>query len=574
MNEKLSPKYSGKPQEKVPMSGTVGEQNLSMPEGILLSDLVGEFDVSVAPWDDYSEYIPEQDSGLQESTEEFSSLEKLSEARGVAKACRDYFNSTDNPTYEGFMNSPFAMEIGRGYYNSNARIEGVPEDRSAYGTETVAMTKVAPEPEKQFDSTKASKELLKVLDLFNSSKKHIATVESRVEEKYERLYELAYSVAAKKSNSRHALICGDAGIGKTYEVTRAVESGLNPNFELVEVKGDAVGKSITSIIQFFYENRNGKLVVLDDADGVLVVKDQTINNALKAFLDTDKPVFRMSITVNDRINSARGKREKKDESTMSFDLSRIKEGYVSLYDGDGIKLAEEKVSNEDRKFYTKFTEAYEYGKTKKKKNFEKFSKFGLIGRISEALYVEDDDYEEDDDGNADGDTDLDLVTTSELMPIAFRFESRTIFISNLKRDMLSDAVSSRFDIEEISLTNEEFLARLKQIIGTMDVNKDGAHSKEDAVWGKKVVFGLLCVLVEAYETGAKLNGASIALGGKLQFRVVSQLVDKWCRLAEKYREEKNVKDRKLIEPAIQARFLSMYAIPYLENLRDSRRNGG
>lgn len=545
----------------------------------VLSDLVGEFQGPSGPWDDYSGYvIPSEFEDFlfeQEITDENRDrLMEASSMAGLADECKAYFRTAANPSYADFQEAT-GIKVAKCYYDY---YWGKFQAKPSWANDDSAAE--APAPVKEFDPSTASKELLNLIKLYNSADEKAAALDDTVREKFERVYDLAYAVSAKKSNILHAMICGDAGIGKTYEVNKAVNLGIaKSKLQLVEGKGDAAGRSITTLVQFMWENREGKLILMDDSDAILTVRDQGINNALKAFLDPDNPVFRMSSTINDRLNKfARDSKAKENKGSGSaaatgvarenfyIDSSRLRENVVSFYDNSGNEIATEQITDDQRRFYESLQARMGGKKSAKKSMLEKYTRTGVFTRVREA------DEDEWDAGDEEDNTDEEFLDNdTETIPIAFEFKSRTIFISNLKRDQLTDAVQSRFDIEEVSLTNEEFLTRLGQIIDTMNVNKEHAFPDDLANHGKTAVFALIMVLVEAYESGAKLGGSPVVLGGKLQFRIVPQLVDKWCREAEKYMEATKVTDKRKAEAAIQQKFIRKYALPTFANLRGSKR---
>lgn len=552
--------------------------DLSMFDGFVVSDLVGPFIKSSNPWDDFRDFSGDGED-LFESTEVHPGVLRLFEAAGLADSCRQYFlalykeGRLDDASFEDWKTSDFVVPgTSKAYYEiyGPRRVDIVKKALAMTGQN---MDTKAVAPKKEFDPSQASKGLLTTLSLFDKGEEAAKNLEDQVDGKYEKVYDLAYGIAAKTVNSRHGLIGGDAGIGKSFTVNQAINKGLaKSGLELVEAGGDAAGSSMTSMIEFFFRNREGKLVIMDDSDGILTVRDQGINNALKVFLNPEPKMFTMASTINVRLNKIFGAQRAR-ESAIIIDTSRLKDHIVSFRDGAGDKLCEETLTDVQVKFYEKLKEELEFKEPSKKRMLENYAKTGIYSRIREDGENEEDTGDDDDEDWGD-DEDGEDLDVNEQVPMSFVFKSRTIFISNLKRDQLSDAVRSRFDIEELSLTNEEFIARLRKIIGTMNVNQEGAHSKEDAEWAKKVVYGLLCILVEAYESGANLGGTEVILGGKLQFRLVPQLVDKWMSMVYKYIERNGKADHKKIEGAIMKRFITLYALPSLANLRDSKRAAG
>ena len=532
----------------------------------VLSDLIPEISKNSEPWNDFTGYdVP---LGTEELLYEREIAEKdlprlleMGDMAGLSSACKEYFRENPtNPTYEGFKEFS-GLSIARCYFDPYLqKFKAYPNWANGGSSGNF----VPAQPEKIFDPSLASPDLLKLVKLFDSSDEKTVSIAAAVNEKFERIYDLAYAIAAKQSNSRHGMVCGDAGVGKSFEVNKAINHGISKSgLTLVATRGDAAGRSLSSLVQFMWDNREGKLILMDDSDGILTVKDAGIDNALKSFFDTDNPVFTMSSSLNDYLNRAATRRAPRRES-VHIDASRLHENVVSFRDADGVVLATESIDPSQKRFFESLQDRINSRKSSKKAILEKYARTGVFSRIRE-------DDEDDDWGEGDEEGDEEFVDTNEnSIPIAFEFKSRTIFISNLKREQLTDAVKTRFDIEEVSLTNEEFIARLKSIIGTMNVNREGAFTKELSEHGKKVILALVCVLVEGYETGAKLGGQSVVLGGKLQFRLIPQLVDKWCRLATKYMAQSKVTDLRKVEAAIHQRFIRMYALPAFANLRDSK----
>lgn len=108
-------------------------------------------------------------------------------------------------------------------------------------------------------------------------------------ETMEDIEEVTRSIAAGAPGMNSLLITGRAGTGKTFNVEKALEKeGLVQDEDYFKLQG-----SISKIEMYrkFYQFKDGKVIVFDDADSVF--GDPESRNILKAALDS-KPVRRVS----------------------------------------------------------------------------------------------------------------------------------------------------------------------------------------------------------------------------------------------------------------------------------------
>ena len=81
-------------------------------------------------------------------------------------------------------------------------------------------------------------------------------------------------------------VCGSPGTGKTFTVKKVLQSMGVWEEKVVWKSGTIAG--FTGLLQVLWENKKNKILVLDDCDNLLVKKDQSALNILKAALNTEQ----------------------------------------------------------------------------------------------------------------------------------------------------------------------------------------------------------------------------------------------------------------------------------------------
>lgn len=393
------------------------------------------------------------------------------------------------------------------------------------------------------------------------------SVEEAVEEKYAAVYEAAQRLANGRSLKHHVFICGDAGVGKSYSVEKAVEFGLNqwrPNKRQtvkpeVIVKHGSIGSTMTNILLFFYENRDDKLLVLDDCDGFVETKDQDVQNFLKAILDPDMHAVSVSPTIRANANRIMQREweqlQKKlgEAAEIEVDTTRLHEGKASV-NVNGIDIEFPVTMEEARQLWSAFPNAQLGRKMKeamepKKVSFRenksvRYNKLGDLVSMKEADFVNNYDPDED-DGMSDeeraalmdlmgGNGDEMLDTEAPEIPASWQFTSSLLMISNLNLDRVNEAVRSRCQCVELTLTRPEFLCRAEQILDKIKVGDDSSNDPAVVQWAKKESFGIFKAILGATEfQGTGFDDISVNI--PLEFRLVATMTgdylaryDRWC----------------------------------------------
>lgn len=309
----------------------------------------------------------------------------------------------------------------------------------------------------------------------------------------------------------------------------------------IEFNAGDIGRSASAIVAFFYKNKDRKVIVLDDCDSFILSKDQAIQNLLKGMLDLDNTEKNPKlITVSPTIRKLASKLIAADKESMEegvqieINQKALREGRLAV-SINGEEVLNESASPEELK-------QFKLVETKKPiKEHTDYSGLGL-------LYESEDDADEWDDVS-DDDAEI-AAQFAELegeeddgeIPPKWRFASRLIMISNLRKTDLNDAVLSRTLSYELSLTQDEFMARLAQILPHMLTDVETEESAEVVDYAKKAAYAYLLAAVELAAKGGSVGGKPVRIVGKLQFRIIAELAGKWMQRADDYAIKHNMEN--------------------------------
>ena len=339
----------------------------------------------------------------------------------------------------------------------------------------------------------------------------------------------------------------------------------------IEFNAGDIGKAASAIVAFFYKNRQNKIIILDDCDSFVLSKDQAIQNLLKGMLDLDNTEKNPKmITVAPQIRKLASKIIAADNEALEegveveINQNALREGRLAV-SVNGEEVYNEAVSAEELAQF-KLVEAA----PKKKAIRESFNSEDYFGLNLYTENTDDDDWEdmsEDDAEVAAQFAELDNEDPEQIPP-KWRFASRLIMISNLKKSDLNDAVLSRTLSYELRLTQEEFMARLAQILPHMLTDVETEDSAEVVEYAKEVAYAYLLAAVELANKGGSVGGKAVRIIGKLQFRIIAELAGKWMQRADDYAAKNNIEvsdrlslDR--INNAIKKKFFVYDVMPSL-----------
>lgn len=327
----------------------------------------------------------------------------------------------------------------------------------------------------------------------------------------------------------------------TYSIKMAMENEfpvgtLKKKGYSINWRSGDIGSSMSNILVFFYKNREKKIIVLDDCDSFILNKDQAVQNFLKSLLDldnTDKNPKYISTSSTIRNYASNLLNNEMDEGIeISIDKEKLLENKLVVR-VNGKEVFNEQISNEDvRKFK----------KVETKNKFNEQDYFGL-GLFNEDTVVNDDDEfgdkepvenEEEEILNTDGETDEGYI------PSKWRFTSRLIMISNLSKKDLNDAVLSRTLSYEMTLTHDEYLARLSEILPNLLTDVETESSKELVDYAKKIAYANLIAAVDINKNNGSFGGKPVAITTKLEFRLIAELAGKWMQRADNFASKNNI----------------------------------
>lgn len=320
----------------------------------------------------------------------------------------------------------------------------------------------------------------------------------------------------------------------TYSVKLAIQDSWNNSalkskgWKVVMKSGD-IGSSISPVVAFFYTHRENEVIVLDDCDGFILNKQQSVQNFLKAILDQDVKAVSISPTIRNKVNDFINGKNKQSECKISVDQNKLQENILAVSVNDKL-VCEEKISEADAEDFGKYH-------TGGIKSFnERMNAVMHRNHFLEADEAENETEEEtDEELGFSSESDTPDTEDPEEIPEEFVFKSRMIMISNLFLRDVNQAVRSRCDCTEITLTPDEFCCRLKQIIHTLKMSDDSEYPDWMQEYAKNEVFGDLSAVLEIQKKGLSLFGNTITVAdGVLQFRIIPELAGRWCSRCDIY----------------------------------------
>lgn len=517
-----------------------------------------------------------------------SSVWKMTETRGVRKIIAKYIEEVpeEERSWEKFNDGGYntldipqseyktqMKDVALGYYNN---LRGA----APKGEEEAVEERPAFDP----DAADADPLLVRLMKKKQAqAEAKVDSLKEVVEEKYYAIYDAAKRLANGRSLKHHVFICGDAGVGKSYMVEKAIEAGQNqwrPNSrdtkkpEFLGLHG-SIGQGMTNILLFFWKNKEGKLILLDDADGFILNKDQDVQNFLKACLDPDMHPVTTSPTIRARANKVlelewAATQKKLGESTISVDTSRLHEGTMACSVNGNI--FEWGVSMDEAKEITKTfgpspIMVKKYNESKNKVNRWKPDADGRLVLISESSADPDDGLTDEEAESLaemwgeNGPDDALLQIDCPEIPQTWQFTSSLMLISNLRMSQVNDAIRSRCQCVELTLTRPEFLYRAESIIDKIDVGSDSSNDPNTVEWAKKESFAIFKTIVGATSmSGTGFDDIQINI--PLEFRLIATMTGAWLARYDRWCESNEIENPDSIESFEKAEEELM--VPFVE----------
>ncbi len=253
-------------------------------------------------------------------------------------------------------------------------------------------------------------------------------LENDVFYKYEMMGELVKKIVQKDPLYKNVFIYGVGGIGKTFTVEQVVDKYAKPG-DVVTYKGAISG--FTGLLQVLWENRDGKIIIFDDNDGILTGNQQNAANLLKGamemsdprilsysrfkrkkeFIEPDEMVVEEEPIIHDEENSEEDLFDKDYNEFLSYDYAEAVLPLNTLLDVSSLREQfEDEDEDEDEALESDELDSMNYEQTDfDKQEFLKNYKGELDPENDPAFGLGPDDP----------------------VPDKFQFNSRIIFISNL-----------------------------------------------------------------------------------------------------------------------------------------------
>lgn len=490
-----------------------------------------------------------------------------------------------------------------------------------------SSSRVPAEPKEPVDPYEGlSDETLKFIQMLTDFQENDLSAEASAQQKYDLLANTAANIIMGKSFKKHAFICGDAGVGKTYAIRQICKQLWDKSplkkqgYTLTYNKGD-IGQSIVPITAFFFEHRDKEIIILDDADAFLAKNDDRVLNMLKGMLnsentvDNPEPVFipssirlttptylknkEKSTLMSDTETRYLNGEFMREANVMKINAKKFHEGIMELSCNGNI-IYSGRMTEEERNKYHLVTK----DEMRRQRESKNLLGMGYTKRFNEEVYDANDmdiaagredqfyrddgtyDYDaaegfgENWGGSSDGDGEANWNPEfgggrnedgKWSLPEQFIFTSRLIMISNLAPDQVNEAFKSRCEVVAITLTHEEFVAHLAVVVPGM---MHGLETSIDPELIDKIKNENYAFLKRAMEMeGRNFGGINVKVNLPLQFRLVPELCSKWLGLAEAYCRnnadkvggELSLDNFDQVAKALEANFFLHRVIPFLAN---------
>lgn len=426
--------------------------------------------------------------------------------------------------------------------------------------------------------------------------------------KYERLHNQAYGIFMGENFKKHVFVCGDAGVGKTYEVEKIAKedwpkSPLRDRGWKYTYNKGSIGTSSTDVISYFFEHREKEILVLDDADGFLKSGNADIMNLLKGILNSENILSNPQPTMTTKSIQIRkgaasslmnpekalrptdtenrflhGEFENKppvefllneDVNPINIHINQEKfdEGILEV-SMNGKVVTRSRLTESDKQKY----EVVSAGELRRQREAKNLLGLGYTRRLTEG----DEDYiEEEEIEGMDGAEDLPwnpylgggtAPNGKYMLPENIIFTSRLIMVSNLAPAEVNDAFRSRCEMVAITLTHDEFIAHLGVVINGLMKKMETLLDPEVINYCKMQAYGYLIKCVEL--EGRPLGDRTVEVNVPLQFRLVADIAGQWYASAVGYARNHGLgkvtmENIKTISVAIEPTFVMYTLLPFL-----------
>ena len=497
---------------------------------------------------------------------------------------KQWFESTNDGSYEAYKNSEYYEKIGNQpwdydhYLQNIAKVKreypdlefppktplrGTASSINAYSDRSSEDGSIYSRAGHEIDIDDISDNLKQWVDEYSDASPNIS-----VQEIFEEMCEIVKNICVGRSDKRHALLAGDPGIGKTYTVQETIRKYLPEGKKLSYECGD-VGANLSSLVPFIFYHRDNEIIVLDDNDKILKKDcDVAIKNFMKGVLDPKAPEKPVSVRANQLSAYQKGLDALMDEA--------LDESYTPVKNGKLIEIDEEALY-ENRLIVkvdglTCLNEMISSNEAHTLSNIIRPCSRLEESRIRESMFA--DDFDDDEDYSDDTIDDSEANTYGDSFPRKFIFNSSMIFISNLEFKQIDPANLDRCESVEIKLTLEQFMGRLQDVLGGLC--KGSSYSTTPQYmrdWAKKCVYVVLEGVVEAFYAGVRLFSQDVVIRRKFTFRMFEEFCVYWIRHAYIVAEKEHLnlekqEDRDKIAKKLTGKAIVQKILPWISKRTD------
>jgi len=515
----------------------------------------------------------------------------------MSQSIEDYIVSDPNPTYKGYMKSPFANSkvtpekfkkdlvyfTNRGVaFGSSVRIsstggEGYKDTAGAVNRDKDQEKKRKPGPyEEDRDENYTEGEYASQASAM-SSKYATQSLLPTADEIFQDVFNVVRNIVSGDSDIRHAIIYGDPGIGKTYEVTETCKRYMpKSRFNYVYERG-ATGSVFTSLVPFLYKHSQDYVIVLDDNDKMIMKGgDQEIMTFMKGILDPEAHKVPVSVKSHmlrkfqqgyeglqaeeqeEEDRKIAAKRKKKEGVEIEINTEALREGRLVI-NVDNEPIIDKYITlSEAEEWNSKIIPLREVEPPKRKDSrFYRNNYLREAEKESLADYLNDlvGDEDQQRKKKKDDDDDMQFIENEdgEKFPRKFTFNSSVIFVSNLSMNQIDTALIDRASGVEVKLKLPQFLERLGKIYGGLAKIREGSSvDPKIREWSKKCVYTVIGILIELWQSRKPMFGGPIEINRKMTFRMFNDFVMAWEMYAKDmcervYGEELSMSNKGLID---------------------------
>jgi hypothetical protein len=124
----------------------------------------------------------------------------------------------------------------------------------------------------------------------------------------------------------------------------------------------------------------------------------------------------------------------------------------------------------------------------------------------------------------------------------FKFSSSVVFISNLNREDVNQAVADRCLMISVHLEFSDFIKKLSKIFPNLYDTSRRNIASWVGVWAKSTAYKMLRAIFIRYVEGERVAGMPVVINRKFTFRLFDALCDEWRKIVCEYARAKGIQE--------------------------------